>query len=321
MCAAKTLPPGYARLEMALLQTETVVDFDIFIWGDDARPPVLYRNRNLPFLDEHRERLAEMGTSELLTRSQDEKAVARYVERNLDRVIASPTLPLTAKAKILYQSSLQLAQDILESPTAPDSLKRSEDVVRSTIGYVLQGKEAFQQLMSITSYDYYTYTHSVNVCTMGIALAEEVGLRSQTELMEFGIGALFHDVGKTRISPAILRKRGPLTDEEWVLMRRHPEMGIALLDPDAPVSEASRAVILQHHERLDGTGYPGGRKAGDIHPFAKVAGIIDVFDALTTRRSYKDAIGSFPALRLMKAGIGEHFDEEYFRQFVGILGA
>lgn len=320
MSAAKRVPPGYTRLELSLLQTETVVDFDIYIWGRDKRPPVLYRNRNLPFLDEHRERLDEMGTSQLLTRAEDEKAVGRYVERNLDRIIASPNLAMQAKAKILYHTSLQLAMDILESPGAPETLKRSEDVVRSTIGYVLQGKGAFQQLMSITSYDYYTYTHSVNVCTMGIALAEQVGLRSQTELMELGVGALFHDVGKTRISPAILRKRGPLSEEEWVLMRRHPAMGIELLDPAAPFSEASKAVVMEHHERLDGTGYPEGKKGDEIHPFAKVTGIVDVFDALTTRRSYKDAIGSFPALKLMKSGVGEHFDDEYFRQFVAILG-
>jgi len=321
MSAGRKLPPGYSSLELALLQTETVVDFDIYIWADDGRPPVLYRNRNLPFLDEHRDRLTEMGTSHLLTRSEDERAVARYIERNLDRIIASPLLDLKAKATILYQSSLQLARDILESPGAPENLRRSEDVVRSTIGYVLQGKEAFQQLMSITSYDYYTYTHSVNVCTMGIALAEEIGMRSQTELMEYGVGALFHDVGKTRISPAILRKRGPLTEEEWVLMRRHPAMGLELIDPEASFSEASKAVILEHHERLDGTGYPDGKTGDEIHPFAKVTGIVDVFDALTTRRSYKDALGSFPALKLMKGSVGEHFDDEYFRHFVAILGA
>lgn len=320
MPVKRKIPSGYTRLDAALLQTDTIVDFDIYVWSDGARLPVLYHNSNLPFLEEHRARLFDLGTDELFIRTGDSGTFSRYVERNIDRVISDPTLPMKTKAKVLYRTSLQLAKDILERPDAPENLQRSEDVVRSTIGYILQGKDAFQQLLSITSYDYYTYTHSVNVCTVGVALVEQVGMRSQTELMNFGIGALFHDVGKTKIEPGILRKRGPLTDEEWVQMRRHPEIGLELLGAETPFSDDSKAIILEHHERPDGTGYPKGKKADDIHPFAKVASIVDVFDALTTRRSYKDAIRSFSALKVMKQGIGTQFDEEYFRKFVVLLG-
>ncbi len=321
MATSVKVPRGFVRFDWSLLQTETVVDFDLYIWSDGGRGPVLYRNRNLPFLDEQRERITELGTSEILTRKDQAALVNRYVERNLDRIISDPDLALKTKARILYRTSLQMAKELLETPQAADNLRRSEDIVRATIGYIVQGKEAFQQLLSITSYDYYTYTHSVNVCTMGVALAEHIGLRSQTELMEFGIGGLFHDIGKTRISSSILRKRGPLTSEEWVLMRKHPEFGLEMLDPEAPFSSDTKAIILEHHERLDGTGYPGGKKGEEIHPFARVAGIVDVFDALTTRRSYKDAIGSFSALKLMKEEVGSHFDEEYFCKFVQLLGS
>lgn len=320
MSVARKLPKGYRRLDSALVQDDTIIDFDLYIWPDGVRVPVLYRNKNLPFLAEHRERLDDSGASELLAREDESSAINRYVERHLDRIVASPGIPTKTKARILYRSSLQLAKDILERPDTSDNLARSEDVVRSTIGYILKGKDAFQQLVSITSYDYYTYTHSVNVCAMGLALAEKVGLSSQAQLMEFGVGALFHDVGKTKISLAVLRRRGVLSDEEWVLMRKHPEVGLSLIDPEAPFTESSKAVIVQHHERMDGSGYPRGRKGDDIHPFAKVAGIVDVFDALTTRRSYKDAIGSYAALKLMKEGVGDHFDEDYFRQFVMLMG-
>jgi len=158
------------------------------------------------------------------------------------------------------------------------------------------------------------------VCTIGLALAEQVGLRSQAHLMDFGVGAMFHDVGKTKIPSAILRKRGPLTEDEWEQMKRHPEMGIALLDPKSPFPDDSKAIILQHHERIDGSGYPKGLIGAEIHPFARVAAIVDVFDALTSRRTYKDAVGSFPALRIIKEEVGTHFDEDYYRVFVRLLG-
>ncbi len=103
-------------------------------------------------------------------------------------------------------------------------------------------------------------------------------------------------------------------------MKRHPEVGLSLLDPKSGFSEDSKAVIREHHERLDGTGYPGGKKGAEIHPFAKVAAIADVFDALTSKRAYKDAIGSYPALKEMKEAVGTHFDESYFRAFVTLLG-
>ncbi len=320
MSSKRKTPAGYATVDLSLLQVDTVVDFDIYIWPTSSPLPVLYRSKDLPFLHETRARLAETDNPQILVKHDQSGVLSRYIEKNLDRIISSPTLPTKAKARILYQSSLRLVQDILDRPDAPENFRRSEDVVRNTIGYILHGKDAFHQLMSLTSYDYYTYTHSVNVCTIGLALAEQVGLRSQTELMDFGVGAIFHDVGKTRISPAILRKRGPLTESEWQEMKKHPEIGISLLDPDAPFSEDSTAVILEHHERIDGTGYPKGKRNGQIHQFAKVAAIADCFDALTSRRTYKDAVASYPALKVMKEGIGTHFEPEYFRVFVHLLG-
>jgi len=214
MSAARKVPPGFAPFDLSLLQVDTVVDFDIHLWAVNSGVPVLYRNKDLPFLEEHRQRLLQSDSGQVLIRKDNVATFNRYIERNLDRIIANPTLPTKAKAKILYQTSLHLVQDILEAPNAPENFKRSEDVVRNTIGYILHGKDSFHQLMSLTSYDYYTYTHSVNVCTIGLALAEQVGMRSQTELMDFGVGAIFHDVGKTKIPSSILRKRGPLTDEE-----------------------------------------------------------------------------------------------------------
>jgi len=320
MSANRKLPDGYSQVDLTILQIDTVVDFDIYTWPPQAALPVLYRSKDLPFLEENRNRLTETQSGEVLILEDQSPRLTAYIERNLDRIVADPGIASKDKARVLYQTSLHLAKDILESPGAPEMLKRSEGVVRSTIGFILQGKDSFHWLLSLTSYDYYTYTHSVNVCTMGLALADQIGIRSQGELMDFGVGAIFHDVGKTKVSPGILRKRGPLTEAEWAEMKKHPEMGLALINPQSPFSNDSKAVILEHHERLDGTGYPAGKKDSEIHRFAKVAAIVDVFDALTSKRAYKDAIGSYPALKEMKEAVGTHFDDYYFRKFVILLG-
>jgi putative nucleotidyltransferase with HDIG domain len=320
MPEARTVPSGFAEFELDLLQLDTVVDFDMYIWPANSVEPVLYRSRNMAFQEEHRQRLAEADTTQVFIRKENAPALTAYIERNLDRIIGSEAIPTSEKAKILYDTSLRLAEDVLDHPETHENLRRSEELVRNMISYVLLGKDAFHQLMALKAYDYRTFTHSVNVCTIGLALAEKVGFTSQSELTDFGVGAIFHDVGKTRIPPEILGKRGPLSESEWVQMKRHPLMGLELIAPHIDFPQDAKAVVLQHHERLDGLGYPEGRPAKDIHPFAKVAALADVFDALTSRRPYKDAVESYPALKIMKEEAGDHFEEDYYREFVKLLG-
>jgi len=320
MSGNRSAATGFVPVDPAMLQVDTVVDFDLYIWSESQPEPILYHDRNIRFLEEHRERLAQLGSNTLFTLAGEEHAIARYMEHNLDKIVADPALPTERKADAVYRSSVQLTEDIFAKPDAPENFKRSEGLVTSAVSYIVQGKDAFHHLMSLTSYDYYTYTHSVDVCTMGLALANEVGLGGQADIIDFGIGALFHDVGKTKVDPRILNKRGPLDDAEWMQMKLHPEFGLTVINPSSPFSAASKALILEHHERLDGSGYPAGKKGDQIHEFARVAAIADVFDALTTRRSYKSAADTFQALKIMKAEVGNHFESAYFEAFVRLFG-
>jgi HD-GYP domain-containing protein (c-di-GMP phosphodiesterase class II) len=320
MTDGRETPPGFVQLDLNLLQIDKPVEFDIYIWPETSLRPVLYRGGHMPFGEDHRERLSRRGPFVAFARVESAGALDDYIEHNLDRIIANPNVRTADKAKLLYDTSLRLAAGILSEPGTKESLERSEDLVRNTISYVLLGKDAFHELLELKAYDYRTYTHSVNVCAIGLALAQRVGFESRTELADFGLGAIFHDVGKTRISHDLLTKSGPLNDNEWQLMRQHPRMGLDLIAPHIDFPPDGRAVVAQHHERLDGSGYPDGLKGEEIHPYAKVAAIADVFDALTSSRPYKDAVDSFPALQDMKGDVGAHFHEGYFQEFVRLLG-
>ena len=309
--------PGYVKIEGALLLSGTVVDFDIHIWPETSEAPVLYRRKTDPFTEDQRERLAD-SSANVYASVGDHAAYARYLERYLDKIIENPRITTRAKASAVHTGSLKMVQDMLEEPQAPACLKRSESTVRNTVDFILSEKTAFHQLLSITTYDLYTYTHSVNVCTFGITLARDVGL-SRKELLEFGMGAIFHDVGKTKVDSGIINKPGALTPEEWGEVKKHPEYGLSIINQSA-FSAAAKAIILEHHERLDGSGYPAGKKGHQIHPFAKMTAVVDVFSALTSRRSYKKATDSFSALSTMKAGVGTHFEQKYYEKFVRLLG-
>lgn len=170
---------------------------------------------------------------------------------------------------------------------------------------------------SIESKDAYTQGHCLRVADLACAVARRLGW-SDRRLFWFRVGALLHDVGKIVIPAEILNKAGPLDPEEWVLMRSHPEAGVELLRGiDFP--EDVIPIVLSHHEKWDGTGYPAGLAGEAIPLAARVLGLADVYDALTTNRSYKRGMTHETALATMRSEAGTHFDPELFRVFEGVV--
>jgi len=166
---------------------------------------------------------------------------------------------------------------------------------------------------SIESKDHYTQGHCERVADLACALAAEAGL-DQKSLFWFRIGALLHDVGKLMIPPEILNKPGRLTTEEWVMIKKHPVWGVEMLaDIDFPWDV--RPIVESHHERWDGTGYPHGLKGEDIPRTARILCVADVYDALTSERSYKKAVSHEQALDMMRSDVGGQFDPELFPLF------
>ena len=133
-------------------------------------------------------------------------------------------------------------------------------------------------------------------------------------------GILLHDVGKTRISTNILDKKGKLTKEEFEEIKKHPEYGIEVLDETGSEFKEERIITLQHHENFDGTGYPYGLAKDQIHLCGRISRIIDVYDALTTKRSYKEALRPFAAIKEMRDTMFQCFDPELFKDFIQFLG-
>ena len=177
----------------------------------------------------------------------------------------------------------------------------------------------FLSLLKIAVHEYYTYTHSVNVAAVGTLFGQDLGLGVK-DLKGLCAGILMHDVGKTKISTDILNKKGKLTKEEFDIIKKHPEYGVEVLEETGIEFKEERIVTLQHHENDDGSGYPYGLKKDEIQPCGKIARVIDVYDALTAKRSYKEASRPFAALKEMKEGMFHCFDTELFKEFIHFLG-
>lgn len=170
---------------------------------------------------------------------------------------------------------------------------------------------------SIESKDAYTQGHCMRVADLACALARRAGF-DERRMFWFRVGALLHDVGKIDIPAEILNKPGRLTAEEWALMRSHPEAGVELLKGiDFP--EDVVPIILSHHEKWDGTGYPHGLAGEAIPMVARILGLADVYDALTTARSYKPGLPHGTALQIIRDDAGTHFDPGLLPLFERVL--
>jgi putative nucleotidyltransferase with HDIG domain len=165
--------------------------------------------------------------------------------------------------------------------------------------------------------DHETEDHCRRVTELTLRLAQAMGLAGE-ELLYIRWGALLHDIGKIAVPDAILNKPGPLTEEEWVIMRRHPEYAYNLLSP-IPFLRPALEIPYSHHERWDGAGYPRGLRGADIPQAARLFAVVDVWDALRSDRAYRPALPTDQVITHLRANLGTHFDPAIVPVFLDLV--
>lgn len=192
--------------------------------------------------------------------------------------------------------------------------KKSLRKVEELIEYIIDDGEVNTSLYDIKTYDNYTYLHSIDTGIMAAFMGLGFNLK-ENELKELGIGAVLHDIGKTKIDYKIITKPGALTDEEFAEMRKHPVYGAELLRKNYLIPDSVVKIVEQHHERVDGRGYPRGLRDNAINKFASIVSVCDVYDAVSNDRSYRKKLKPNECYELILAGSGTAFDEEVVRKF------
>ena len=192
------------------------------------------------------------------------------------------------------------------------------NLVSDIAASVSRNQNALISLARLKTKDDYTYMHSVAVCAMMVALAKQLNL-SEAETKQAGLAGLMHDIGKAGIPLEVLNKPGALTDEEFTLVKLHPQRGHDMLKEAGIDDETVLDVCLHHHEKIDGSGYPNKLKDEQISLFAKMGAVCDVYDAITSNRPYKSGWDPCVSLQRMAQWKG-HFDDAIFKAFVKSLG-
>jgi HD-GYP domain-containing protein (c-di-GMP phosphodiesterase class II) len=220
---------------------------------------------------------------------------------------------------MMRRSALMVCEDLFENPSK-ENITRSTKVVGSFVYLLMKEPQSYLLLSKLSSHDPYTLQHSVGAAVGSIILGRKIGMSNEKELLDLGLAGLLHDIGKVKVKKEIINKNGPLDEIEWEEMRQHSNEGYLLLKDHPEISERTKRAVLEHHEDKSGTGYPRGIKSAETDIFSRIVCITDIFNALTTDRTYSKARTPFDAFQLMREKLTHKIDGDLFMHLVLIYG-
>ena len=310
-------PSAFIGLRLHLIRPDAAPEIDFYIKrGTTYR---LFRDRKNDFFPFEEQSLINNGIERVYVRRKDAGEVKMYLETFLTIPPHNENIPMNAQVGLLRSSAITQTEDIFADPS-PQNIRKGMKMVSNFVNVLLRDPAAFYHLINLSSHDPYTFQHSVGVGLVAIALGKKLNLHGESELMDLGIAGLLHDIGKTRVDPAIINKPGKLDEDEWAIMVQHSEWSYDIASQNPDLNERIRLAMRHHHEDLDGNGYPDGLIGNEISKFARVVAIADILNALTTDRTYSKAMSLYEALKLMQDRMSRKFDHDYFRSLVMIYG-
>ena len=193
------------------------------------------------------------------------------------------------------------SMELMYADTRPDTLLHASTKIADNLMHSIERNNAVVlNIMELKTSDEYTFTHSIDVATISMIVAKKLQLPPHT-IQEIGTAGILHDVGKTKVPPEILNKPARLTAEEFEVMKKHSLYSYEMIKDISDLSDAIKYGVLEHHEKIDGSGYPLGVKGDEIAPYAKVLTVADIYDALCTARPYKKGYTPREAVEMLVA--------------------
>ncbi len=206
-------------------------------------------------------------------------------------------------------------KDVSLSPKGVNSIK---DIIDEMMDMIFQNRDTLYVMTELMGSDMYTYNHSAEVAILSMLVAKSLGLNGQY-IQKVGIGAMLHDVGKMKIPNEVLNKREPLTDSELEQVKDHAKLGYELLKDSLEISPISRQIVLLHHEKLDGNGYPMMLDAERIPVHVRIVTMCDIFNALVSNRSYREKLSVDMALEILRTEAVYQLDREIYYHLIKVV--
>lgn len=307
--ATETTGDKFFKIRVSTILPGRPTTFDLFIMINGRQVHYLRAGEQLKA-----EKIAMLDRADVFHVPESQRP---FYKRYVFECMNEQNLPMQLRAQILRESSLTLAEEIFEQPDVEQALMDSKELINNFIEFMDQEPEGMAHLISLSSHDFYTYNHSLDVGIYSLGLGRVAGY-SNDDLHELGRGALFHDIGKRNVHPDIICKTGPLNDVEWAQMQKHPQYGLKILT-EYNCSEAMKAMCFEHHESFLGNGYPQQLSGPEIHVMACIVAITDTYDALTTKRSYNQPMSPKDAVEFMSTKLKGKYHPDLLRAMNSVL--
>lgn len=205
-------------------------------------------------------------------------------------------------------------QYLYNNPASQEFTNTASSITQNLMKAINENDAIAVDITALKTCDEYTFKHSVDVATMSMIIAKQKNLK-QEDIYNIGISGLLHDMGKSRIPLSILNKPAKLDDDEFAIMKQHPLLGYEILKEKKDIPQTVSFAVLQHHEKINGRGYPMGVTGDKITPFAKIMSVVDVYDALVTERPYKKAFSQRTAVEMIMS-MTEELDLDAMKSFL-----
>ncbi|MEO5358572.1 MAG: DUF3391 domain-containing protein [Nitrospirae bacterium YQR-1] len=304
----------FSHIDKTTLVKDTYIKFPLYVKKSlEIVPLIAFNNKDLLITDE----LLNTEGDFLIDRN-DKNKYQGYLQELLDLVSPSVSKEVLRNI-VLREESKMLMEEFLMDPRSGEKIKGCRRNIEMITNSMRENNSLTNGLFTINKSDYYTYTHCINVSVLAVGIALNLGIDKEDEIFALAMGGMLHDIGKSKIPNSILNKPTKLTDDEFKIMKAHVVLGQKLLSFHKDIPANTVYALSEHHEKMTGKGYPNGLRAADIHFAGKVVTMADVYDALTTARPYKKALGTFEALSIVRSQL-EDYDKEIFFNFVKMLG-
>ncbi len=314
--------PGFIKIHARSLILGIVTDFDLHTAEEGDSDPVLHCRHDTVIDTDTLNKLIDLEENKSIYINDAELELwTGYVEKHLAQILAIDEISLADKIQLIYSNAQNVMEGLLTLIEAPNLVPRARALVITISEFVFATEDFFEHFLKVCNYKYSIATHGVNVLMYSLCMVKKVGIRDMGWVYNFSLGALLIDLGKANIDKNLLNQETPLNSAQWKIMRKHPVWSAETLKTHGIIDEVVLNIVLHHHEKLSGKGYPDEYRGNQIPKYVRIVTICEIFDALTTKRSYNNAADSFSALKMMQDKMSGDIDPDIFKVFVQMLSS